>query len=219
MKRKRKNGSPTCTICEPSDLSSLLAFERKKPLEVSNKREGRYSFSIAFQLIGSFCAIDSKPHSWTEDDLVTLRDLSKVAEAYTALGGARRAETAARPTGSESGHGRGDPMHAISTGIRCATRILQRGDERMSETERALLLRIVKYLSQERASDKGAFPLSRKQHPPGYSDASGQDMIAVVSISINRSGRQRMAWIPVDAGKGSSPCWLKNSVRISLKAA
>ena len=43
--------------------------------------------------------------------------------------------------------------------------------------------------------------------------------MAIASISTSSSGRQRIAWIPVDAGKGSSSCWRKNSVRSSLNAS
>ena len=51
-------------------------------------------------------------------------------------------------------------------------------------------------------------------HPPskgpsgarcGYAFDSGWN-IAIASISTSNSGRQRIAWIPVEAGSGSSPC-------------
>src|ERR1035441_824603 len=35
--------------------------------------------------------------------------------------------------------------------------------------------------------------------------------MAIASISTSSSGRQRIAWIPVEAGTGSSSCWRKNS--------
>ena len=43
--------------------------------------------------------------------------------------------------------------------------------------------------------------------------------MAMASISTSSSGRQRIAWMPVDAGSGSSPCSLKNAVRSSLNAS
>ena len=49
-----------------------------------------------------------------------------------------------------------------------------------------------------------------------YSSVFGTRNIAIASISISNSGRHRLAWMPVDAGNGSSPCSLKNAVRSSL---
>ena len=43
--------------------------------------------------------------------------------------------------------------------------------------------------------------------------------MAIASISISRSGRHRCAWMPTEAGNGSRPCSLKNSVRPSLNTA
>ena len=36
------------------------------------------------------------------------------------------------------------------------------------------------------------------------SDGGAVENIAIASISTSRSGRHRIAWIPVDAGSGSS---------------
>jgi GAF domain-containing protein len=41
--------------------------------------------SGAGQTIGSFCAIDGKPHPWSDAEMATLRDLAQVADAHTAL--------------------------------------------------------------------------------------------------------------------------------------
>src|ERR1035437_49765 len=43
--------------------------------------------------------------------------------------------------------------------------------------------------------------------------------MAMASISTSNSGRQRWAWMPVDAGSGSSPCSLKKAVRPALKTS
>ena len=43
--------------------------------------------------------------------------------------------------------------------------------------------------------------------------------MAMASISISSSGLQRCAWMPVEAGSGSSPCSLKNLVRSSLNTS
>jgi len=100
------------------------------------------------QVLGSFCAIDSKPHPWTADDLATLRDLSKIAEAYTAL----EASPDAKPgsgRATTSGNNLVASTDTLGRAIRGATRILQRSGEKMSEPDRALLLQIVKHLNQE----------------------------------------------------------------------
>ncbi len=43
--------------------------------------------------------------------------------------------------------------------------------------------------------------------------------MAMASISTSSSGRQRCAWMPVEAGSGSSPCSLKKAVRPALKTS
>ena len=104
------------------------------------------------QVLGSFCAIDSKPHRWTDDDLATLRDLSKIAEAYTALEAPLNVNSEAGRAATSSASPLTD---TVGRAIRGATRILQRGGEKMSETDRALLLHIVKRLTQELSRPAG----------------------------------------------------------------
>jgi len=41
-----------------------------------------------------------------------------------------------------------------------------------------------------------------------YSLGDSQRNTAIASISTSKSGRQRMAWMPVEAGSGLSPCAL-----------
>jgi CheY-like chemotaxis protein len=106
------------------------------------------------QVLGSFCAIDSKPHRWTDDDLATLRDLSKIAEAYTALEASLNVKPEAGRAAT-SGASLLASTDTIGRAIRGATRILQRGGEKMSETDRALLLQIVKRLNQELSRPAG----------------------------------------------------------------
>ena len=64
-------------------------------------------------------------------------------------------------------------------------------------------------------SDHGDTQTRRMATP----SATSRRNMAIASISTSRSGRQRIAWMPVDAGSGSSPCSLKNAVRSSLKAS
>lgn len=106
------------------------------------------------QVLGSFCAIDSKPHWWTGDDLATLRDLSKIAEAYTALEASQNDKPEAAQAAT-SGTNLLASTDTIARAIRGATRILQRGGEKMSEPDRVLLLQIVKRLNQELSRPAG----------------------------------------------------------------
>lgn len=77
-------------------------------------------------IIGSFCAVDTKPHVWSEEDVCTLEDLAKVARAYAGSGSIKVA---------------GDAIVGV-------TRILQRYGSRLGEPERDDLLAIM----QERAA-------------------------------------------------------------------
>jgi hypothetical protein len=88
------------------------------------------------QTIGSFCAIDSKPRSWTEDELATLRDLAKVAEAYSVLEESRQAKAASKPANPQSGSA---CTRAVEAAVACATRVLQRGSSRMAPADRSSL--------------------------------------------------------------------------------
>jgi DNA-binding response OmpR family regulator len=98
--------------------------------------------TLAGKSIGSFCAIDSKPHSWTEDDLETLRDLSHVVEAHIAL-----QEPTLHPASAaevdQSARMLADRMQAVTNAIRGATGVLRRGGSRLGEPERNQLLAIV----------------------------------------------------------------------------
>jgi GAF domain-containing protein len=70
--------------------------------------------------IGSFCAIDTKPRKWTDDDLKTLHDLATVAEAYS------------HPE---------PPRHRDA--VAAASRMLRRYGSRLRDAERDELLNIV----------------------------------------------------------------------------
>lgn len=37
------------------------------------------------ETIGSFCAVDAKPHSWNEDDVAAMRDLAQLVDAHISL--------------------------------------------------------------------------------------------------------------------------------------
>lgn len=98
--------------------------------------------------IGAFCAIDTKPRSWSDDDVALLQDLSRVAEACIAIS----EHTAAQ---KPSGHGteaeniaRSLVMRAIGEAIATSTDILRRDGLRLGESERKGLLKLIEWLGQ-----------------------------------------------------------------------
>ena len=70
--------------------------------------------------IGSFCAVDTKPRKWSDDDLKTLQDLATVAEAYSHPEPSRHRDAVA-----------------------AASRMLRRYGSRLRDPERDELLNIV----------------------------------------------------------------------------
>lgn len=81
--------------------------------------------------IGSFCAVDSKPRQWTDDQLAALRDLSLIAQSYITVG----IESAERRS----------KMDALTNGIAGAARLLLRPAP--GNAERLELARIVEQQS------------------------------------------------------------------------
>ena len=89
-------------------------------------------------MIGSFCAIESKPRAWSPTDLETLRDLRRVGEAYAALDQAQRsARPASRPTDLQTS------IHVAGKALIGAARILRRYGSELKEEERSDLLAII----------------------------------------------------------------------------
>jgi DNA-binding response OmpR family regulator len=106
------------------------------------------------EVIGSFCAMDWKPHKWTEADIDTLRDLCKVAESYTEFAEKRLHEAGAK---TKNGNRMQRPRpHCIDTAVASATRILERGGKRIEEPERALLLGIAQRFNEHLARSAAA---------------------------------------------------------------
>lgn len=106
--------------------------------------------------IGAFCAVDTKPRLWSDDDVALLRDLSRAVEACVAVG-----ESTAPPTAA--GHGaeaeviaRSLVMRAVGEGIAATTRILRREDPRLGEPERKALLKLIEWLGQRLVGLAGA---------------------------------------------------------------
>jgi GAF domain-containing protein len=101
------------------------------------------------QLIGSFCAIDSRPRSWTEDDLAILRNLTRIAEGYTALERAQREKSQSNAPGSGIDFNYAIYLAIISSAISAVKAILQRAGSRIGETDRVRFHRLAEPFHRE----------------------------------------------------------------------
>ena len=89
-------------------------------------------------VIGSFCAIESRPREWSEEDLETLRDLRQVCEAYAVLDQAkRRPQAGRRPANVQTS------MHVAGKAVIGVKRILARLGDRLQSPDRTELLTIL----------------------------------------------------------------------------
>lgn len=88
------------------------------------------------QALGSLCAIDAKPRTWSEDDIATLQDLSTLAEAGTA-----QSELARQKPGRPADYDR--YVEAAGAAIGGAARILRRNYAVLKPAERDTLLDII----------------------------------------------------------------------------
>lgn len=96
--------------------------------------------------IGSFCAIDDRPHAWTEEELDALRDVAKIVEAYASMH---------QHPALDFSDERGDrvkleefcrSMEAARRGASGATRLIERCGPRLEEKTRTELHRITEEL-------------------------------------------------------------------------
>ncbi len=92
------------------------------------------------EVIGSFCAIDSVPHRWSDDDLSTLRDLAIIAESYTAS----HIERISGPPPASA-------LQAIARGTAAAARILQNYDSHLDQRGRRVLLQAIEKQNEQLA--------------------------------------------------------------------
>jgi hypothetical protein len=99
--------------------------------------------------IGSFCAIDTKPHVWSDDDVMLLRELSRVAEACIAVGEVDAWQDMAKKTVETKGIARSLVMRAVGKGISPIAAILRRNDPRLGGPERGALLTLLEWLGQQ----------------------------------------------------------------------
>lgn len=95
------------------------------------------------ETLGSFCAIDTQPHAWHEDDVAIMRDLARIVDAYIALNSPlppeysleslqRRVRAAARAAGR---------------GLFGAAHLMRASRKRLSEDDFSALLAFVETLS------------------------------------------------------------------------
>lgn len=97
-------------------------------------------------LLGSFCAIESRPRAWTEEDLETLRDLGQVSEAYAVLDQAKHSAatgTVSRPATLQTS------IHVAGKALLGVVRILRRYGARLKDSERSDLLAILEEQSAQ----------------------------------------------------------------------
>lgn len=92
------------------------------------------------EAIGSFCAIDTTPRKWTDEELETLKDLAQVTEAYAHLAAARRLHGAGRAPASSD---LAISAEVAGRAIQGVARILRRFGSRLDAHERDELLQIV----------------------------------------------------------------------------
>lgn len=98
------------------------------------------------QAIGSFCAIDSKSRTWSEEDIATLDDLARVTQAYAVLDRAQR-KVSVRAAGPGGGN-TNTSLHVAGNAIVGAVRILRRHGGRLAEGESGELLAIIEEQGQ-----------------------------------------------------------------------
>ncbi len=116
--------------------------------------------------IGAFCAIDSKPRSWTDDELATLRDFGQIVNGCVALDSFRTGEL------TPDAHERSLAVVAVaaSRGFLGSSRLLHRDSPRISDGGRLELPR-VKLKRGYRPTRRACFSLRRAIRPPSLSRA------------------------------------------------
>ena len=100
------------------------------------------------QAIGSFCALDSKPHVWTEWEIATLEDLGKLIDAFIIM---RKAENIGSETETANAKSITPSrlVEAVGSAINGVTRILGRGGDRLGDKERKHLRELVDQWSED----------------------------------------------------------------------
>ena len=102
------------------------------------------------QLIGSFCAIDAHPRSWTFDDLATLNDLAKLTETYVVF--EKELLSSKRTVSQDTPLTDADKLSAIRAaekGVKAITRLLGRKGLPLDSSERQFLAGTMETLSKK----------------------------------------------------------------------
>jgi CheY-like chemotaxis protein len=127
--------------------------------------------AIEGQPIGSFCAVDVKPHPWSDDDLATLRDLVQVVEAHAAL--------EVYSAGMKNGRKRSIEFVTpkVVGGFLGLARLLRRGRPNLNDQQRDQLTAII-----ERHSHRW-IELTQTESAPAYEEF---DMATIDRMSENK---------------------------------
>jgi len=138
-----------------SEKKELLVFDAREHPVLKNNLAVRDLGVLAYagvplmgtpaEAIGSFCAIDSRPHRWTESEVETIEDLAQIANAYIAL----QQERATDKDGKSTDFTPAMRMEAASSAVNGAMSILKRDSNLLDEDERKQLLAIVKRYSED----------------------------------------------------------------------
>ncbi len=91
---------------------------------------------LSGQVLGSMCAVDSKPRRWTEDEIAVLRNLSDTIDGHSVHVSSNLTEDVKRTAGQ-----------TLLRGIRGATRLLRYEGSRLNDAARMHILTLVDRLS------------------------------------------------------------------------
>jgi hypothetical protein len=98
--------------------------------------------------IGSFCAIDTNPRIWSENDLNYLQNLAQVAEAYIAVGEPGASQDLFGPDTRTGSKTRFRIIRYIARGISRASEMLSREDASYNGKEQKALLKLIELLGR-----------------------------------------------------------------------
>ncbi len=99
--------------------------------------------------IGSFCAIDTKPHAWSREDTTLLEEFARVTEALIALSEFSASDAALEQGADAKNIRQSATTRAVGDGIARIAKMLSRGDPRLGEVERNALVNVVQWLGQQ----------------------------------------------------------------------
>ena len=102
------------------------------------------------QVIGSMCAIDGHPRSWTLDELATLRDIAQLTESYIVFGKKLLDSNSNKASDFNlSDANRSSAIQSAAKGIEAITRVLLRKGVPMSLADRKKLIAMIQNLNNK----------------------------------------------------------------------